>query len=62
MNGVWIILDSIDGEVDREFVREGDSIAEAIKELLDGDWANNLKTGDKIRIAEGWIEFGPGRC
>jgi len=56
MDGFWIILEGVGGELDREFVREGDDVASALKELLDGDWSN-LDAGDKISIVVGWTEL-----
>ena len=55
MNGFWIILEGRGGELDREFVRECDSVIESLKELLDGDWCT-LDDGDKISIVAGWSE------
>lgn len=55
MDGFWIVLEGRGGELDREFVREGDNIAECLKELLDGDWSS-LDDGDRISIVAGWSE------
>lgn len=34
MNGTWIILSNAVGEIDREFVLEGDDLNLALKDLL----------------------------
>lgn len=55
MNGTWIILSNAVGEIDREFVLEGDDLNLALKDLLETDWSI-LDHGDQIMFVEGWSE------
>ena len=54
MDGFWIILEGLGGELDREFVADENEISWALRGKLT-EWV--LAEGDTIRIVEGWTEI-----
>jgi hypothetical protein len=57
MNGVWVVLTtSSGGELNREFVTNGDNMSDGINAVVKQFMTTGLQAGDRIEINEGWSE------